>query len=322
MLHSVLSKYPYHTHTTTIHSICEMKPVKSVTIVDDPQVHEDQHVHAVYDQIASHFSSTRYKPWPIIAKFLADLPAGWIGLDSGTGNGKYLPLPADHRSSVLTIGLDRSRNLLQIAQHAGSEPGYLITREVVWGDVLGDLWRSGAFDYAISIATIHHLASHDRRKIAVQRLLQAVSPVHGRVMIYVWAIEQDELSKRSIPASGTDGSDHHPMTGEDVFVPWVMSQNQHTAKGKFKNDIPSSATSKEVASAVQTLAVETPVYNRYYHMFAKGELKKLTVQAAEEFGLIIGSRESANAKGCRGVEIIQEGWERSNYYVELRRWIS
>ncbi|KAG0705955.1 hypothetical protein DFH29DRAFT_799173 [Suillus ampliporus] len=319
-----------------------MKPVKSVTIIDDPQVHEDQHVHAVYDQIASHFSSTRYKPWPIIAKFLSDLPTGWIGLDSGTGNGKYLPLPADRPGSILTIGLDRSRNLLQIAQHAGSEPGILITREVVWGDVLGSGWRSGVFDYAISIATIHHLASHDRRKLAVQvratffqtqgpslirhdlqRLVEAISPVHGRTIIYVWAIEQDELSKRSIPAGDTDGSDHYPTAGEDVFVPWVMSQQQHTAKGKFKGDITSSATSKQdVASAVSTLAVETPVYNRYYHMFAKGELKQLTVQAAEELGLIVGPRETAYTKGCRGVEIIQEGWERSNYYVELRRWVS
>ncbi|KAG1756563.1 uncharacterized protein EDB91DRAFT_1093318 [Suillus paluster] len=284
-----------------------MKPVKSVTIIDDPQVHEDQHVHA---------------PWPIIAKFLSDLPTGWIGLDSGTGNGKYLPLPADRPGSILTIGLDRSRNLLQIARHAGSEPGILITREVVWGDVLGSGWRSGMFDYAISIATIHHLASHDRRKLAVQRLLQVVSPVHGRMMIYVWAIEQDELSKRSIPASDTDGLDHYPTAGEDVFVPWVMSQQQHTAKGKFKGDVTSSAISKQDASAVPTLAVETPVYNRYYHMFAKGELKQLAVQAAEELGLIVGPQETAYTKGCRGVEIIQEGWERSNYYVELRCWVS
>ncbi|OAX43522.1 hypothetical protein K503DRAFT_680860 [Rhizopogon vinicolor AM-OR11-026] len=281
-----------------------MKPVKSVTVVDDPQIHEDQYVHAVYDQIASHFSSTRYKPWPIIAKFLSDLPTGWIGLDSGAGNGKYLPLPADRPGCILTIGLDRSRNLLQIAQHAGSEPGRLITREVVWGDVLGSGWRSGVFDYAISIATIHHLASHGRRKLAVQRLLQAVSPVHGRVLIYVWAIEQDELSKRSIPTSDTDGSNPHP-TGEDVFVPWVMSR-QH------KQDTP----------VVPTLVAETPVYNRYYHMFANGELKQLAVQAAEEFGLVIGPRGSVYDEGCRGIEIVQEGWERSNYYVELRRWVS
>lgn len=27
----------------------------------DPQAYEDEHVHAVYEQISSHFSSTRYK---------------------------------------------------------------------------------------------------------------------------------------------------------------------------------------------------------------------------------------------------------------------
>ena len=41
--------------------------------------------------------------------------------------------------------MDRSWNLLQIAKHAGSEPAALVTREVVWGDVLGNGWRAGAF---------------------------------------------------------------------------------------------------------------------------------------------------------------------------------
>ena len=34
---------------------------RAVIADDDPQIHEDVYVHAVYDQIASHFSSTRYK---------------------------------------------------------------------------------------------------------------------------------------------------------------------------------------------------------------------------------------------------------------------
>ena len=140
-----------------------MKTVTSAVVDSKPAEYEEQHVHAVYDQIASHFSSTRYKvrrpsrdpylasyplryqPWPIIANFLASLPTGWVGLDSGTGNGKYLHLPADRPGSILTIGMDRSWNLLQIAKHAGSEPPTLVTREVVWGDVLGNGWRAGAF---------------------------------------------------------------------------------------------------------------------------------------------------------------------------------
>ena len=87
------------------------------------------------------------QPWPIIAKFLSDLPTGWVGLDSGTGNGKYLPLPADRPGATWTIGLDRSSNLLNIAKTAG---GFL--REVVRGDVLGYGWRPGAFVRLSSIA--------------------------------------------------------------------------------------------------------------------------------------------------------------------------
>lgn len=100
--------------------------------------YEDAHVHQVYDGIAAHFASTRYKPWPIIAAFLADLRDGWIGLDAGTGNGKYLPL--DRSGRLWTIGLDRSRNLLEIARTAGDA-----VREVVWGDVLGQPWRPQIF---------------------------------------------------------------------------------------------------------------------------------------------------------------------------------
>ena len=35
--------------------------VTATAIDDNPEVYEQRHVHAVYDHIASHFSSTRYK---------------------------------------------------------------------------------------------------------------------------------------------------------------------------------------------------------------------------------------------------------------------
>ncbi|KAJ7105766.1 S-adenosyl-L-methionine-dependent methyltransferase [Mycena crocata] len=238
-------------------------PAPALASSSDGPAYEATHVHDVYDHIASHFSSTRYKPWPIIASFLGALPAGWVGLDAGTGNGKYLSLAAPR---CCTIGLDRSRNLLTIAQTAGGAP-----RDVVWDDVLGHPWREGAFDYAISIATIHHLATPERRQLAVQRLLAAVAPAHGRVLIYVWAVRQDEQSKRAIPAE------------QDVFVPWVLSGDE--------------------------------VVKRYYHMFTDGELGGLVAGAAREMGLAVGPAGSGE-----GVEVVQDGWERSNHYVELRRW--
>ncbi len=31
---------------------------------------EKQHVHKVYEEIAQHFSSTRYKAWPVVEEFI------------------------------------------------------------------------------------------------------------------------------------------------------------------------------------------------------------------------------------------------------------
>jgi len=40
----------------------------AATVVDeDPRIYEQKNVHAVYDEIAPHFSSTRYKVGPDIA---------------------------------------------------------------------------------------------------------------------------------------------------------------------------------------------------------------------------------------------------------------
>jgi len=65
-----------------------------------------------------------------------------VGLDSGTGNGKYLSLPLDRPGHICTIGLDRSRNLLDIARVPVDGTNL---REVVLGDVLDNPWRVGSF---------------------------------------------------------------------------------------------------------------------------------------------------------------------------------
>ncbi|KAH9180481.1 hypothetical protein EDB89DRAFT_2110581 [Lactarius sanguifluus] len=286
--------------------------VTAAVIDDNPAVYEHRHVHAVYDQIAPHFSSTRYKPWPLISKFLSSIPTGWVGLDSGTGNGKYLPLPTDCPGKIWTIGLDRSQSLLNIARTAGSSS---TIREVVRGDVLGQGWRQGAFDFAISIATIHHLATVQRRVTAVKRLLESVSPRHGRVLIYVWAIEQDEYSKRIVPVPGKETGTHTDVDGElstsgqDVFVPWSLST------GRARSEAPKM---KEVAG--NALETTPEVIQRYYHMFAKDELGQLVRVAAQEIGLMVGPPHMNQVEGAEGIEIVASGWERSNYYVELQRW--
>lgn len=63
---------------------------------------EGAHVQQVYEAIAPHFSATRYKRWPIVEKFIQNLPKGSFGCDFGCGNGKNL----EQSGSLMTIGMD------------------------------------------------------------------------------------------------------------------------------------------------------------------------------------------------------------------------
>lgn len=51
------------------------KDVTSTIVHGDPEEYEDNNVHSIYDNIASHFSSTRYKvslDWSIIRSKLSN----------------------------------------------------------------------------------------------------------------------------------------------------------------------------------------------------------------------------------------------------------
>ncbi|KAF2811925.1 S-adenosyl-L-methionine-dependent methyltransferase [Mytilinidion resinicola] len=201
------------------------------------EAYEAEHVHAVYEQIAAHFSSTRYKPWPIVSSFLSTLPAGSIGLDVGCGNGKYLAL----NPSIYTLASDRSTNLAKIA--ASHQP-----HSAIVADNLALPHPLKTFDFAISIAVVHHLSTVERRREAVGEIL-AMLREGGRALVYVWALEQ-KGSRRGWDKGGE----------QDVMVPWVMKgpKQEKPAKRRGKGE---------------------RTFQRYYHLYRKGELEEDVVAA-------------------------------------------
>jgi hypothetical protein len=115
---------------------------------ETPEAREQRMVHDVYETIAPHFSQTRYKPWPIIARFLSSIPEHSIGLDSGAGNGKYLPVVREGSKGSRMIALDRSSGLLSVARAQKGEVGLDVVggvEECVRGDLAFDGWRKGVF---------------------------------------------------------------------------------------------------------------------------------------------------------------------------------
>ena len=97
------------------------------------------------------------------------------------------------------VGCDSSIGLLEIA--GGQERGY---KPVVLCDGLNVPFKDFQFDFAISIAVIHHFSTHERRKEGIKEVLR-VCKVNGKALIFVWAFEQ----------SGKRQYDQ-----QDVMVPW------------------------------------------------------------------------------------------------------
>lgn len=171
---------------------------------------EQTHVHDVYERIAPHFSSTRYKPWAQVEKYILEQTPGSIGVDIGCGNGKYLRYP-----HVYIIGNDRSAELCNIA----ADRTKLTKNDVFRCDGLAVPTRP--VDFAISIAVVHHFSTRDRRQLAVKHILEKIRP-GGTALIYVWALEQ--ASSRRGYSEGMN---------QDVMVPWVDNKNPDIKYERF-----------------------------------------------------------------------------------------
>jgi len=187
---------------------------------------EDEHVHQVYEEIGKHFSDTRYKAWPVVESFLNGLDVGCIGADVGCGNGKYMAV----NRNIVMLGSDRSSILLGICRDRGFE--------AMTCDTLDLPYRSNSLDFALSIAVIHHLSSPERRLAALQELLRIIKP-GGKLLVFVWALEQSGKRK---------------FDQQDNFVSWSMPHGKY-----LDGDAPK-------------------VYQRFYHVFVEGELEDLIKQ--------------------------------------------
>jgi tRNA (uracil-5-)-methyltransferase TRM9 len=171
--------------------------------------------------------------------------------------------------------------LIQIArQH---EP-----HSVAVADILSLPHPDDSFDFAISIAVVHHLSNTARRVQAIREILRTLKPAGkskgsgsggGQALIFVWALEQKD-SRRGW-AHGDE---------QDVLVPWVLKQNHNpTATAK--------AGTQRPPNGVSLLAPTT--YQRYYHLYREGELE-----------------EDAIAAGGR---VIKKGYDRDNWWAIITR---
>ena len=312
-------------------------PVKFYQIQDNT-AKEQEYVHEVYNQISDHFSKTRYKPWPIVKNFLMTRPDYSIGLDVGCGNGKYLQL----NKNIFMLGSDRSSGLIQCAHdlmrekestkietlsQKEIEQGYTSMCfgekrcDVMINDGLSLPYQNDRFDFAISIAVIHHFSNEERRIQACRHIGEKLKK-GGEALIYCWALEQGD-SRRG----------YNESMEQDILVPWVLEgefQNEKIEKAIKEitkpdlTNVPKEERSnvikawKEEQAELRRLKQEQELKEledkkkkeeeirlkntkyRYYHLYKEGELEDNIIKT----GLF---------------DIVDSGYERDNWWCICRK---
>ncbi|GIY66674.1 alkylated DNA repair protein alkB homolog 8 [Caerostris extrusa] len=209
---------------------------------------EHKFVNQVYEDIADHFSNTRYKPWPKVVSFLNSVPLGSIVLDIGCGNGKNMKLT----SGCFEMGCDASVNLVQVCSKRNVE--------VFAADCLKLPFRNECIDVAICIAVIHHMSTEIRRKKAIEEIIRILHP-GGRALIYVWAFEQNQ-TKYLKQNSSNDNPCQHVKISDTTSLPIHVNRTNFEQQDIL---VPWKKISKESHN----------VHHRFYHVFVKGELESL-----------------------------------------------
>lgn len=188
----------------------------------------EKNVPAIYEKIAQHFDETRGSHWAKVKEFILSLSSYVLLLDIGCGNGKYSTV----RSDIIYMGTDITLPLLHKIKYSIKTPS------LFQSSCLHSLpIRPNQCDAIIHVAVLHHFASYELRLQILLQFFNYLSP-NGRMLITVWAYEQENPKKRDTKWKRMD-----PLS-TDYLIPWLDKYTQVT-------------------------------YERYYHLFPREEIDNL-----------------------------------------------
>ena len=134
-----------------------------------------------FDDIAASWYNVRH--WPLLHAELAEVATRWNSgrlINLGCGHGPdFLPM----RDKFDLVGVDFSRQmLLQGRKYAKRRH---ISADTIQGDLIALPFGDCSFDYAIAVASYHHVEGKAARQQAFADLLRVLRP-GGEVFLSVW----------------------------------------------------------------------------------------------------------------------------------------
>ena len=164
----------------------------------------------MYDEIAQEFSKTRGYVWPCVKRFLNENRSkNSKVLEAGCGNGRNLIYAKDLGYSSVE-GFDICPNLVDICQSRGLD--------VRLGNILEPI--ENKYDIILSIAVIHHLDTDEKRRQAIQLLIDAMKPGASLILTF-WSYEKGESKIQKDFVLG------------DNIVPWKTRDGMSVVSNRY-----------------------------------------------------------------------------------------
>lgn len=135
----------------------------------------------VFNRIAAGWYGFRHRS--IFSRELAELAAEWQGgrlLNVGCGHGPdFVPF----KNGFELHGIDFSDEMLRLARKYAAKHSFEV--ELALADMRRLPYADGAFDYAIAVASYHHIKGHEEQRAALGELQRVLKP-GGRAFITAW----------------------------------------------------------------------------------------------------------------------------------------
>lgn len=138
-----------------------------------PHEFEKKYVFDIYNSVSREFSKTRYSVWSCVKDFFSIIPKNETILEAGCGNGKNFI-----RENM--YGIDACQDFVNECVS--------LNLNVKQGDILNINYPNDTFDNAMSIAVVHHLSTHERRKHSLEELTRVTKP-NGLIFVLVMATD-------------------------------------------------------------------------------------------------------------------------------------
>ncbi len=164
-----------------------------------------------YADFASNFSETRRSFQPGLRRILPYVPDFCRLLDVGCGNGRVALWLEQNRKHVEYLGIDSSKELLEVAERSTSGLEYVVPKfmEV---DIAGEGWTSvlpvREFDVVMMISVLHHIPSYELR-LRLFREIAGLLKTGGKFVLTAWQfLASPRMRKKIVPWDlvGLDGS--------------------------------------------------------------------------------------------------------------------